>query len=175
EYNDNNRIKRYIAKYTINPAITHGISDYVGSIEGGKLADLVIWDPAFFGVKPELIVKGGLINSAVNGDANGSIPTSEPMKYRRMYGQYGSNINGTSMTFVSTTAFEHDIAQVLGLRSKVRPVHGIRNLTKQDMKNNGETPKLDVDPQTYEVFVDGEKITSEPAQTLPLAQRYFLF
>ncbi|MBX8993767.1 MULTISPECIES: urease subunit alpha [Staphylococcus] len=175
EYNDNNRIKRYIAKYTINPAITHGISDYVGSIEGGKLADLVIWDPAFFGVKPELIVKGGLINSAVNGDANGSIPTSEPMKYRRMYGQYGSNINGTSMTFVSTTAFEHDIAQVLGLRSKVRPVHGIRNLTKQDMKNNSETPKLDVDPQTYEVFVDGEKITSEPAQTLPLAQRYFLF
>ncbi|MCU5745405.1 urease subunit alpha [Staphylococcus sp. SQ8-PEA] len=175
DYNDNQRIKRYIAKYTINPAITHGISDYVGSIDSGKLADLVIWDPAFFGVKPEIIVKGGLINSAVNGDANGSIPTSEPMKYRRMYGQYGRNINGTSMTFVSTTAFEHDIAQVLGLQSKVRPVHNIRHLTKADMKNNDATPKLDVDPQTYEVFVNDEKITSEPAETLPLAQRYFLF
>ena len=175
DYNDNNRIKRYIAKYTINPAITHGISDYVGSIEKGKLADLVLWNPAFFGVKPELVVKGGLINSAVNGDANASIPTSEPMKYRKMYGQYGANKQHTAITFVSKTAYENGIYNQLNLERMVRPVHGIRNLTKKDMKNNDATPKLDVDPQTYEVFVDGEKITSEPATELPLAQRYFLF
>ncbi|MBF2756546.1 urease subunit alpha [Staphylococcus sp. GDY8P57P] len=175
EYNDNNRIKRYIAKYTINPAITHGISDYVGSIEGGKLADLVMWEPAFFGVKPELIVKGGLINAAVNGDANGSIPTSEPQKYRKMYGQYGGNLQHTAITFVSKTAFESGIYRSLNLQRMVRPVHGIRNLTKKDMKNNDATPKLDVDPQTYEVFVDDEKVTSEPATELPLTQRYFLF
>ncbi|PTK87423.1 urease subunit alpha [Staphylococcus haemolyticus] len=175
EYNDNNRIKRYIAKYTINPAITHGISDYVGSVEGGKLADLVMWEPAFFGVKPELIVKGGLINAAVNGDANGSIPTSEPQKYRKMYGQYGGNLQHTAITFVSKTAFESGIYRSLNLQRMVRPVHGIRNLMKKDMKNNDATPKLDVDPQTYEVFVDGEKVTSEPATELPLTQRYFLF
>lgn len=175
EYNDNNRIKRYVAKYTINPAITHGISDYVGSVEGGKLADLVMWEPAFFGVKPELIVKGGLINAAVNGDANGSIPTSEPQKYRKMYGQYGGNLQHTAITFVSKTAFESGIYRSLNLQRMVRPVHGIRNLTKKDMKNNDATPKLDVDPQTYEVFVDGEKVTSEPATELPLTQRYFLF
>lgn len=175
EYNDNNRIKRYIAKYTINPAITHGISDYVGSIDNGKLADLVVWDPAFFGVKPDVIIKGGLINTAVNGDANGSIPTSEPLKYRKMYGQYGPNMAGTSMTFVSKTAYESDIAQQLGLNRKVRPVQNIRKLSKNDMKNNSATPKLDVDPQTYEVFVDDEKITSEAATELPLTQRYFLF
>lgn len=175
EYNDNNRIKRYIAKYTINPAITHGISDYVGSIEEGKLADLIMWEPAFFGAKPDVIVKGGLINTAVNGDANGSIPTSEPLKYRVMYGQYGGNIQSTSMTFVSKTAFESDIGTHLGLRRKIRPVHNIRKLTKKDMQNNDATPSLDVDPQTYEVFVDGEKITSEPATELPLSQRYFLF
>ncbi|UDI77251.1 urease subunit alpha [Staphylococcus taiwanensis] len=175
EYNDNNRIKRYIAKYTINPAITHGISDYVGSIEGGKLADLVMWEPAFFGVKPDLIVKGGMINSAVNGDANGSIPTSEPQKYRKMYGQYGGNLQHTSITFVSKTAFESGIYRHLNLQRMVRPVHGIRNLTKKDMKNNDATPKLDVDPQTYEVFVDGKKVTSEAATELPLTQRYFLF
>ena len=169
DYNDNNRIKRYIAKYTINPAITHGISDYVGSIEKGKLADLVLWNPAFFGVKPELVVKGGLINSAVNGDANASIPTSEPMKYRKMYGQYGANKQHTAITFVSKTAYENGIYNQLNLERMVRPVHGIRNLTKKDMKNNNATPKLDVDPQTY------EKITSEPATELPLAQRYFLF
>ncbi|MEB7421754.1 urease subunit alpha [Staphylococcus arlettae] len=175
EYNDNNRIKRYIAKYTINPAITHGISDYVGSIEEGKLADLIMWEPAFFGAKPDVIVKGGLINTAVNGDANGSIPTSEPLKYRVMYGQYGGNIQSTSMTFVSKTAFESDIGTHLGLRRKIRPVHNIRKLTKKDMQNNDATPSLEVDPQTYEVFVDGEKITSEPATELPLSQRYFLF
>ena len=159
DYNDNNRIKRYIAKYTINPAITHGISDYVGSIEKGKLADLVLWNPAFFGIKPELVVKGGLINSAVNGDANASIPTSEPMKYRKMYGQYGANKQHTAITFVSKTAYENGIYNQLNLERMVRPVHGIRNLTKKDMKNNDATPKLDVVPQTYEGFVDGEKIT----------------
>ncbi|UUY79121.2 urease subunit alpha [Staphylococcus saprophyticus] len=175
EYNDNNRIKRYIAKYTINPAITHGISDYVGSIDEGKLADIILWEPAFFGVKPDVIVKGGLINAAINGDANGSIPTSEPLKYRKMYGQLGGNLQSTSMTFVSTTAYENDIGKLLGLKRKLRPVHNIRKLSKKDMKNNNATPDLDVDPQTYEVFVDGEKITSEPATELPLTQRYFLF
>lgn len=175
EYNDNNRIKRYIAKYTINPAITHGISDYVGSIDEGKLADIILWEPAFFGVKPDVIVKGGLINAAINGDANGSIPTSEPLKYRKMYGQLGGNLQSTSMTFVSTTAYENDIGKLLGLKRKLRPVHNIRKLSKKDMKNNNATPDLDVDPQTYEVFVDGEKITSEPATELPLTQRYILF
>ena len=175
EYNDNTRIKRYIAKYTINPAITHGISEYVGSIEEGKFADIVIWNPAFFGVKPDLIIKGGVINTAVNGDANGSIPTSEPMKYRRMYGQYGGNLTGTSITFVSQAAYSNDIRRQLNLNRMVRPVKNVRNLTKKDMKNNTATPDLDVDPQTYEVFVDGEKITSEAATELPLAQRYFLF
>lgn len=175
ENNDNNRIKRYIAKYTINPAITHGISDYVGSIDEGKLADIILWEPAFFGVKPDVIVKGGLINAAINGDANGSIPTSEPLKYRKMYGQLGGNLQSTSMTFVSTTAYENDIGKLLGLKRKLRPVHNIRKLSKKDMKNNNATPDLDVDPQTYEVFVDGEKITSEPATELPLTQRYFLF
>ncbi|MDU1499510.1 MAG: urease subunit alpha [Staphylococcus epidermidis] len=175
EYHDNNRIKRYIAKYTINPAITHGISDYVGSVEAGKLADLVMWEPEFFGAKPDLVVKGGMINSAVNGDANGSIPTSEPLKYRKMYGQFGGNITHTAMTFVSNTAYENGIYRQLNLKRMVRPVKNIRNLTKADMKNNNATPKIDVDPQTYEVFVDGNKITSEAAKELPLTQRYFLF
>lgn len=175
EYDDNNRIRRYIAKYTINPAITHGISEYVGSVDEGKLADLVIWDPRFFGVKPEMVVKGGLINVAVNGDANGSIPTSEPLKYRHMYGQLGGNLQSTAVTFVSEAAYMSGIRRTLNLKRHVRPVRNIRQLTKKDMKNNTATPKLDVDPQTYEVFVDGEKITSEAATELPLAQRYFLF
>lgn len=175
EYNDNNRIKRYIAKYTINPAITHGISEYVGSIEPGKLADIVIWEPAFFGVKPDVVLKGGMISTAINGDANGSIPISEPLKFRKMYGQLGGNMTGTKMTFVSNIAYMNDIQRQLNLHRLIRPVKNIRNLRKTDMKNNTATPKLDVDPQTYEVFVDGEKITSEPAKELPLTQRYFLF
>ncbi|UXS59678.1 urease subunit alpha [Staphylococcus ureilyticus] len=175
EYNDNNRIKRYIAKYTINPAITHGISEYVGSIDEGKLADIIMWEPAFFGVKPDVVLKGGMISTAINGDANGSIPISEPLKYRNMYGQLGGNMQSTSITFVSSTAYENDIGRTLGLNRKLRPVKNIRNLTKADMKNNNAMPDLDVDPQTYEVFVDGEKITSEPATELPLTQRYFLF
>lgn len=175
EYNDNNRIRRYIAKYTINPAITHGISDYVGSIDEGKLADLVMWDPRFFGVKPALVVKGGLINVAINGDANGSIPTSEPIKYRPMYGQYGGNMQSTSLTFVSQAAYQDGIRRTLDLKRHVSPVKNIRTLSKKDMVNNDALPKLDVDPETYEVFVDGEKITSEAATKLPLTQRYFLF
>lgn len=175
EYDDNNRIKRYIAKYTINPAIAHGISDHVGSIEPGKLADIVLWNPAFFGVKPDMVIKGGMISTAINGDANASIPTAEPIRFQSMYGQLGSNIANTAMTFVSKTAYDNGIKDELNLNRMVRPVGNIRNLTKKDMKNNGETPKIDVDPQTYEVFVDGELVTSEPATELPLAQRYFLF
>ncbi|UXS29582.1 urease subunit alpha [Staphylococcus delphini] len=175
EYDDNNRIRRYIAKYTINPAITHGISEYVGSVDAGKLADLVIWDPRFFGVKPDMVVKGGMINVAANGDANGSIPTSEPIKYRHMYGQYGGNLQSTALTFVSQAAYMNGIRRTLDLKRDVRPVRHIRQLTKKDMKNNSALPKLDVDPETYEVFVDGKKITSEAATELPMTQRYFLF
>ncbi|EOD4251725.1 urease subunit alpha [Staphylococcus pseudintermedius] len=175
EYDDNNRIRRYIAKYTINPAITHGISEYVGSVDAGKLADLVIWDPRFFGVKPDMVVKGGMINVAANGDANGSIPTSEPIKYRHMYGQYGGNIQSTAITFVSQAAYMNGIRRTLDLKRDVRPVRNIRQLTKKDMKNNSALPKLDVDPETYEVFVDGKKVTSEAATELPMTQRYFLF
>ncbi|EHE7496125.1 urease subunit alpha [Staphylococcus pseudintermedius] len=175
EYDDNNRIRRYIAKYTINPAITHGISEYVGSVDAGKLADLVIWDPRFFGVKPDMVVKGGMINVAANGDANGSIPTSEPIKYRHMYGQYGGNLQSTAITFVSQAAYMNGIRRTLDLKRDVRPVRNIRQLTKKDMKNNSALPKLDVDPETYAVFVDGEKVTSEAATELPMTQRYFLF
>ncbi|WP_086429057.1 urease subunit alpha [Staphylococcus cornubiensis] len=175
EYDDNNRIRRYIAKYTINPAITHGISEYVGSVDPGKLADLVIWDPRFFGVKPDMVVKGGMVNVAANGDANGSIPTSEPIKYRHMYGQYGGNLQSTSITFVSQAAYMNGIRRTLDLKRDVRPVRNIRQLSKKDMKNNNALPKLDVDPQTYEVFVDGKKVTSEAATELPMTQRYFLF
>ncbi|WP_324173178.1 urease subunit alpha [Staphylococcus pseudintermedius] len=175
EYDDNNRIRRYIAKYTINPAITHGISEYVGSVDAGKLADLVIWDPRFFGVKSDMVVKGGMINVAANGDANGSIPTSEPIKYRHMYGQYGGNLQSTAITFVSQAAYMNGIRRTLDLKRDVRPVRNIRQLTKKDMKNNSALPKLDVDPETYEVFVDGEKVTSEAATELPMTQRYFLF
>lgn len=175
EYDDNNRIRRYIAKYTINPAITHGISEYVGSVDAGKLADLVIWDPRFFGVKPDMVVKGGMINVAANGDANGSIPTSEPIKYRHMYGQYGGNLQSTAITFVSQAAYMNGIRRTLDIKRDVRPVRNIRQLTKKDMKNNSALPKLDVDPETYEVFVDGEKVTSEAATELPMTQRYFLF
>ncbi|QHW36282.1 urease subunit alpha [Staphylococcus ursi] len=175
EYDDNNRIRRYIAKYTINPAITHGISEYVGSVDPGKLADLVIWDPRFFGVKPDMVVKGGMVNVAANGDANGSIPTSEPIKYRHMYGQYGGNLQSTAITFVSQAAYMNGIRRTLDLKRDVRPVRHIRQLTKKDMKNNSALPKLDVDPETYEVFVDGKKVTSEAATELPMTQRYFLF
>ncbi|GIO09491.1 urease subunit alpha [Brevibacillus reuszeri] len=172
---DNNRVKRYVAKYTINPAITHGIDSYVGSIEVGKIADLVIWHPAFFGVKPELIMKNGMIVRSLMGDLNASIPTPQPVIYRPMYAAYGKALLQSSITFVSQAAFDAGVHHKLGLQKKVLPVHGIRRLTKKDMKLNAETPEIHVDPQTYEVRVDGELLTCEPAEVVPMAQRYFLF
>ena len=172
---DNFRVKRYIAKYTINPAITHGISDVVGSIEEGKFADLVVWDPAFFGVKPDMILKGGMIAHSIMGDPNASIPTPQPVLYRPMFASYGPAVSSTSITFLSKAAFEAGIHNELGLKKIIKTVSNIRNLTKKDMKLNGETPTIEVDPQTYEVTVDGDLITCEPAEVLPMAQRYFLF
>lgn len=175
EENDNNRVRRYIAKYTINPALAQGISQYVGSIEVGKMADLVLWDTQFFGVKPHLVIKGGMVNKSIIGEANASIPTCQPEFYRDCFAAYGKAKYPTSATFVSKYAYEHGIKEELGLQKLVLPVGGIRNLTKKDMKLNNATPKLGVDPETYDVTVDGELITCEPAKELPLAQRYFLF
>ncbi|SES37692.1 urease subunit alpha [Psychrobacillus sp. OK032] len=172
---DNNRVKRYVAKYTINPAIAHGISDYVGSIEVGKFADLVLWEPRFFGVKPNKILKGGIVVKSLMGDANASIPTPQPVLYRPMYGTMGKAKYKASITFVSTAAYEAGVHEKLGLQKTVLPVHGIRNLTKKDMKLNGETPNIEVDPETYEVRVNGELITCDPVDTVPMGQRYFLF
>ncbi|MGX8793800.1 urease subunit alpha [Oceanobacillus sp. M60] len=172
---DNNRVKRYVAKYTINPAITHGISEYVGSVEAGKYADLVVWPTEFFGVKPELIVKGGSIIESVMGDANASIPTPQPVIYRPMFAAHGKAVQRTSLTFVSTAAYEKGIKEELGLEKTVLPVKNIRNLTKKDMKLNDKTPTIDVDPETYEVKVDGEAITCEPLKEVAMGQRYFLF
>lgn len=175
EYNDNNRLRRYVAKYTINPAIAHGIADYVGSVEIGKMADLVLWEPAFFGVKPKVVIKGGMINLSVMGESNASIPTCQPEMLRKMFGAQGKAAAQTTAAFVSKYAFEDDIKGKLGLQKQVLPVSGIRNLTKKDMKLNDAMPELEVDPQTYDVTVDGELITCEPAETVPMAQRYFLF
>lgn len=172
---DNNRAKRYVAKYTINPAIAHGISDYVGSIEVGKIADLVVWSPAFFGVKPELVIKGGLVVMGLMGDANASIPTPQPVIHRPMYAAMGKSLSKSNITFVSQAAYDDKIQEKLGLEKMILPVHGIRTLTKKDMKLNAETPELTVDPQTYEVRVNGELITCDPAHEVPMAQRYFLF
>lgn len=175
EHSDNFRAKRYVAKYTINPAITHGISDYVGSVEEGKFADLVIWDPAFFGVKPELILKGGLIAHSLMGDPNASIPTPQPVLYREMFGSLGKAKASTAMTFVSQSAYQKGVHRTLGLEKIVRPISGVRNLTKKSMIHNGETPSIEVDPQTYVVKVDGKVIHCEPAETVAMGQRYFLF
>ncbi|MDV2686142.1 urease subunit alpha [Alkalihalophilus lindianensis] len=172
---DNFRAKRYIAKYTINPAIVHGISEHVGSIERGKFADLVVWDPAFFGVKPDLILKGGMIAHSVMGDPNASIPTPQPALYRPMFASFGAAKHQTSMTFVSKTAYESGIKEELNLKKIIRPIKGVRSLTKKSMLFNDQTPEIQVDPQTYEVKVDGEFITCEPVAEVPLAQRYFLF
>ncbi|EHL75908.1 urease subunit alpha [Bacillus smithii] len=172
---DNFRVKRYIAKYTINPAIAHGIADYVGSVEVGKLADLVVWNPAFFGVKPELVLKGGMIAYSTMGDPNASIPTPQPVLYRPMFAAKGDAKYQTSITFVSKAAYEKGIHEQLGLKKKVKPVYGIRKLTKKDLILNDKTPNIDVDPQTYEVRVDGQLVTCEPAEIVPMAQRYFLF
>lgn len=173
--NDNNRVRRYVAKYTINPAIAQGISKYVGSVEVGKMADLVVWEPAFFGVKPYSIIKGGMVNRSIIGEGNASIPTCQPECYRECFGAYGKAKYNTCATFVSKYAYEHGIKEYLGLQKEVLPVGGIRNLTKKDMKLNNETPILGVDPQTYDVTVNGELITCEPVKEVPLAQRYFLF
>ena len=173
--NDNFRVKRYLAKYTINPAITHGIASYVGSLEAGKLADLVLWKPAFFGVKPEMIIKGGMIIASAMGDPNASIPTPQPVLYRHMFGAYGKALQQTCITFVSRISLEKKIVQEYNLQKNILPVANCRNISKKDMIHNSETPQIDVDPETYEVKVDGEHITCEPVSILPMAQRYFLF
>ena len=172
---DNLRAKRYIAKYTINPAITHGIADYVGSIEPGKIADLVLWKPAFFGVKPETVIKGGLIAWAQMGDANASIPTPQPVMMRSMFGSYAGARTSTAFTFVSGIALEQGLPTQLGLQKTALAVSGTRNITKRQMKLNDALPQMEVNPETYEVRADGELLTCEPATVLPMAQRYFLF
>ncbi|PTL38537.1 urease subunit alpha [Alkalicoccus saliphilus] len=172
---DNNRVKRYVAKYTINPAIVHGMSEEVGSIEEGKFADLVVWDPAFFGVKPELILKGGMIAHSVMGDPNASIPTPQPVLYRPMFASFGKAKHQTSITFVSKAGEKAGVKEELGLQKIVKPVKNTRDLTKASMKLNGETPVIEVDPQTYEVKVDGNIIICDPVEEVPMGQRYFLF
>jgi urease subunit alpha len=172
---DNHRAKRYIAKYTINPAITHGIAHEVGSVEVGKLADLVLWKPAFFGTKPSLIIKGGMIAAAPMGDPNASIPTPQPVHYRLMFGALGNALHTTRMTFISQAGQEAGIAQALGLKSMIGVVGNCRQVSKADMVLNDYQPRIEVDPQTYLVKADGELLTCEPAEILPMAQKYFLF
>jgi urease subunit alpha len=173
--NDNYRVKRYIAKYTINPAITHGVAEHVGSVEVGKMADLVLWRPAFFGAKPSLIIKGGMIASAPMGDANASIPTPQPVHYRPMFGAFGRALERTSVTFVSGAAFAAAVDRRYGLAKSVVPIGDTRSVRKADMRLNAYTPTIEVDAETYEVRADGTLLTCEPATSLPLAQRYFLF
>lgn len=173
--NDNFRIKRYIAKYTINPAITHGIAEEVGSVEVGKWADLVLWSPKFFGVKPDTILKGGSIAAYPMGDINASIPTPQPVHYRPMFASLGKAIHQTSITFVSKIAFDNNIQHKLGLQKVIRPVQGIRDIRKKDMRFNSYCPEMSINPETYEVRADGQLLTCEPSAVLPMAQRYFLF
>jgi urease subunit alpha len=174
--NDNFRVKRYVAKYTINPAITHGISTHIGSIEVGKRADLVLWSPAFFGVKPEMVLLGGMIAAAPMGDPNASIPTPQPMHYRPMWGAFGLTKRATSVTFASQASIDAGIAQRYSLQKTLLPVKNTRGgITKASMIHNSATPVMEVDPETYEVRADGELLTCEPATVLPMAQRYFLF
>jgi len=171
---DNARVKRYIAKYTINPAITHGVSHLVGSVEVGKLADLVLWKPAFFGVKPSLIIKSGMIASAPMGDPNASIPTPQPSHYRPMFGSFGRALE-KSVTFVSQAALQDEGFKALKLRRRVEPIKNTRHLQKKHMVHNTARPLLEVDPETYAVRADGELLVCEPAASLPMTQRYFLF
>jgi urease subunit alpha len=173
--NDNFRVKRYVSKYTINPAISHGISEYVGSIEPGKMADIVLWKPAFFGAKPEMMIKGGMIIGARMGDPNASIPTPQPVIYRHMFGAAGKALHNTCATFVSKISLDKNIVQKYGLQKMVLPVKNCRNIGKKDMKHNDAMPQIEVNPENYEVKVNGEHITCEPMKVLPLAQRYFLF
>lgn len=173
--NDNFRVKRYVSKYTINPAIAHGISEYVGSIEVGKIADFVIWKPAMFGVKPEMIVKSGIIAGAKMGDANASIPTPQPIVYRNMWGSMGKAVQETSITFVSQISIDNGTIESYGLDRKVLPVKGCRNIGKKDLIHNDKTPDIKVDPENYKVYVDGKHITCDPTEIVPLAQLYYLF
>jgi urease subunit alpha len=172
---DNFRVKRYIAKYTINPAIAHGISHEVGSIEVGKWADLVIWKPAFFGVKPALILKGGFIAMAAMGDPNASIPTPQPVHYRPMFGAFGGALVQSSLTFVSQASLSYKIEERFGLDRPLSAVKNIRNIGKKDMIHNHYAPAMSIDAQTYSVHADGQSLTCEPASHLPMTQRYFLF
>ncbi len=172
---DNFRVRRYIAKYTINPALAHGIASHVGSVAVGKLADLVLWSPAFFGVKPDMVLKAGTIAASLMGDPNASIPTPQPVHYRPMFGAYGRALAASCVTFVSSAAMGNDLAGRLGLRRTLLPVHGIRKIGKKDMILNDAMPHIEVDPETYVVRADGVHLTCEPATVLPLAQRYFLY
>ena len=172
--NDNSRLKRYISKVTINPAIAHGMSDYIGSVEVGKLADLVLWKPGFFGIKPELVIKGGSIVWAQMGDANASIPTPQPVYGRPMFGAFGSALSASCLTFLSEVAIDANVPQKLGIRKNCVAVKNTRNISKENMKLNNALPHIKVDPQTYEVFADGELLNCPPAENLPLAQRYLL-
>jgi urease subunit alpha len=174
-HTDNQRVKRYIAKYTINPAITHGLSHEVGSVEEGKLADLVLWKPAFFGVKPAMIIKGGMIAAAPMGDINASIPTPQPVHYRPMFGANARGVHNTCITFLSQAGISNGVAEKLGLKKIISACKNTRNISKADMKHNTYTPVMEVDPEIYEVRADGVHLTCEPAEVLPMAQRYFLF
>src|SRR6266700_2553813 len=173
--NDNVRVKRYIAKYTINPAIAHGVSKHIGSVEKGKLADLVLWSPAFFGVKPDCVIKGGTIIAAQMGDPNASIPTPQPVHYRPMFGAFGKALTASSLVFASKAAVKAGLGRKLGIQKELVAVQNTRNISKKSMVHNGATPKIEVDPETYEVRADGELLTCAPAEVLPMAQRYFLF
>ena len=173
--NDNRRVKRYVAKYTINPAIAHGVSKHIGSIEKGKLADLVLWSPAFFGVKPEIVIKGGSIVAAQMGDPNASIPTPQPVHYRPMFGAFGKALTASSLVFVSKAAARSNLRKNLGVEKEFVAVEKTRSVNKKSMIHNDATPQIEVDPETYEVRADGELLTCAPAETLPMAQRYFLF
>jgi urease subunit alpha len=173
---DNFRAKRYVAKYTINPAIAHGISRHIGSIEIGKLADIVIWSPAFFGAKPDLILKGGMIAAAPMGDPNASIPTPQPVHYRPMFGAFGKAVTSTSLVFVSQAAMANGLRSRLGTEKEMVAVENTRGgISKKSMIHNDATPDIQIDPETYAVVADGELLVCEPAKELPLAQRYFLF
>jgi len=172
---DNFRVKRYVAKYTINPALTHGLAEHIGSVELGKLADLVLWSPAFFGVKPDLVLKAGVIAAALMGDPNASIPTPQPVHYRPMFGAFGRALSASTVTFLPNLAIERGVSDQLGLQRMVLPARGIRAIDKRCMVHNAATPHIEVDPETYEVRADGVHLTCEPATVLPLAQRYFLY
>jgi len=174
-YNDNMRARRYVAKYTINPAIAHGISHEIGSIEIGKRADLVLWSPAFFGAKPEMVLLGGMIVVAQMGDPNASIPTPQPVYTRSMFGAYGGALTQSSISFISAAAQDADLGKTLGLAKATVPVKNTRGIGKKDLKLNTALPEIEVHPETYEVRANGELLTCQPAESVPLAQRYFMF